>query len=116
MALVERLFEHCGEIFARRRGGTGSYSHELSWDDRCRVTMGGVLGAQSECHKDMASGGARRPKGNWHTPTAAARHGNRADETMVLVRCAIKKSGRSRLILHNGSTINRAPGLLGRLL
>ena len=39
-ALGERLFEHCSEIFARRRGGTcGGGCHELSWSTVGRFRM-----------------------------------------------------------------------------
>ena len=89
----------------------GSGGHELSW------LAGGVGLDEWRCERSEAP--RTRQRQQTRPParcriSSAARRDHRAIETMVQVRRAVKKRGRSRLILHDGSAVSRAPGPLGR--
>src|SRR5262249_19001096 len=59
---------------------------------------------------------ADKSAGGVHLPahSLAARRNHRPIETMVQIRCAAKEARTGGLILHDGSTVSRAPGPPGR--
>ena len=119
-ALGEGLFEHLGEIFARRRGETGGSGHELSSiavdDFRLAHVLIGKPATTFPGHAlaGVSCAGWKAPRDPRHPPWEQ-RPDDRALETMIAVRRTTEEAGGAGSSSNDGSAVSRTPGLLGQL-
>jgi hypothetical protein len=104
-AFAEGPVQHFGEISrgAQRRG-----SGNVDGTMRLQVNGTAIIGSFL---RDLPAASPTRPRLTFRL--RAARPFDPAIDADI--RCAVQRSGRSRLFLHNGNTVSRVSGLRGRL-